>query len=117
MPKFSPHLWINRSAGYYGTTKKSSKNPNHRKGAIYPWAPVVNYRRVTYTDGEYIVREYKSGRRVWRECANHELKRHARELQQNKENKELKRRLINQALEARRKKKRALKDEREATTI
>ena len=117
MAKFQPHLWVNRQAGYFGHTKISTKNPNHRKGAIYPWTPVVNYRRVTYTDGEYKVREYKKGRRVWRECANHELHRHARELQEKKDNNKIKKRLIKRVLEARRNKKKVLNNESEATGV
>jgi hypothetical protein len=80
MSKSTINLWRNKQAGYFGKTKTATSNPNTRKGAIYPWTPVVNYRRVNFTDNAYKVREYSQGVRVWRECANHELHRYAREL-------------------------------------
>ena len=80
MPKSTINIWQNKQAGHFGKRKTATINPNYRKGAIYPWAPVVNYKRVTFTDGEYKVREYSQGCNVWRKCANHELYRHAREL-------------------------------------
>lgn len=70
--------WHNKKGGYYGVIKTATTNPNRRKNAIYPWVPVVNYRRVTFVNGEYNIKHYKQGCKTWRKCASLELERHAR---------------------------------------
>ena len=108
------NTWYNKKGGAFGETKSSSKNPNHRKGAIFPWVPVVNYKRVNFTDGEYKVREYSQGSDIWCECANLELHRHSRERQELGESRRKNNLIFKQALKMAKEKK---ADDRNSNTI